>query len=39
MGLLPEVAPVWGFLDARAFTALFEADVLVHLVDSFIPVS
>ena len=39
MGLLPGMAPVWGLLDACAFTALFEADVLVHFVDSFIPVS
>lgn len=33
------VFPVWGFLDACAFTALFEADVLMHFVDSFVPVS
>ena len=39
VGPLPEMAPVRGFLAARAFTALFEADVLVHLVDSLIPVS
>ena len=39
VGLRLEMAPVWGFLDARAFTALFEADVLVHFVDSSVPVS
>lgn len=32
------VFPVWGFLDACAFTALFEADVLMHFVDSFVHV-
>lgn len=39
VGLRPKMAPVWGFLDACAFTALFEADVLMHFVDSFVPVS
>lgn len=39
MGLFPEVAPVWGLPDACALTALFEADVLVHFVDLFVPVS
>lgn len=40
MGLLPESAPVVrGVLDACAFTAFFEADVLVHFIDSFVPAS
>ena len=38
-GLVPVAAPVWGFLDDCAFAALSEADVLVHLVDSLIPVT